>query len=113
MPRGGRRPGAGRPRKLKTDAAAPPKQPEPAGVPPPGPAAEQPLGFMLKIMNDEAAPAERRDRMAVAAAPYVHPKIGEQGKKASKNEAARTIAASTRFGAGAPPKVTPTKKVTH
>jgi hypothetical protein len=30
---------------------------------------------MIRIMPDESAPAERRDEMAKAAAPYVHPKL--------------------------------------
>jgi hypothetical protein len=30
---------------------------------------------MLSVMRDENAPAERRDDMARAAAPYVHPKL--------------------------------------
>lgn len=41
-------------------------------------AAEQgtsPLQYMLRVMRDETAPAERRDDMAKAAAPYVHPKL--------------------------------------
>jgi hypothetical protein len=31
-----------------------------------------PLEYMLRIMNDEDAPASRRDYMAVSAAPYCH-----------------------------------------
>jgi hypothetical protein len=34
-----------------------------------------PLDYMLAVMRDEKAPAERRDEMAKAAAPYVHPKL--------------------------------------
>ncbi|RFC66583.1 hypothetical protein DYI37_03195 [Fulvimarina endophytica] len=34
-----------------------------------------PLEYMLKVMRSEAADGERRDRMAIAAAPYVHPKL--------------------------------------
>jgi hypothetical protein len=30
---------------------------------------------MIRIMREESAPAERRDEMAKAAAPYVHPKL--------------------------------------
>jgi len=37
---------------------------------------EDPLDYnMIRIMPDESAPAERRDEMAKAAAPYVHPKL--------------------------------------
>ncbi|WP_152045490.1 hypothetical protein [Aureimonas psammosilenae] len=34
-----------------------------------------PLEYMLKVMRNPRAEGERRDRMAVAAAPYVHPKL--------------------------------------
>lgn len=34
-----------------------------------------PLDYMLAILRDEDAPDERRDDMAKAAAPYVHPKL--------------------------------------
>ena len=34
-----------------------------------------PLQYMLEIMADGTAEPERRDRMAAAAAPYVHPKL--------------------------------------
>jgi phage terminase small subunit len=62
----------------------------------------QPLEYMLAVMNDPEAHPEMRARMAVAAAPYVHAKIGEQGKKEQKNEAAKKLA--SRFGASAPPR---------
>ena len=34
-----------------------------------------PLDYMLRIMRDETADKAARERMAVAAAPYVHPKL--------------------------------------
>lgn len=34
-----------------------------------------PLEHMLKVMRDDKASDERRDEMAKAAAPYVHPKL--------------------------------------
>lgn len=34
-----------------------------------------PLDYMLTVMRDTEAPADRRDDMAKAAAPYVHPKL--------------------------------------
>jgi hypothetical protein len=34
-----------------------------------------PLEYMLKVMRNTRADSERRDRMAIAAAPYVHPKL--------------------------------------
>ena len=36
---------------------------------------ETPLGYMLRVMRDPAASAKRRDDMAKAAAPYVHPRL--------------------------------------
>lgn len=34
-----------------------------------------PLDYMLNVMRNENAPNDRRDDMAKAAAPYVHPKL--------------------------------------
>jgi hypothetical protein len=34
-----------------------------------------PVEYMLAVMRDPAAPADRRDRMAAAVAPYVHPRL--------------------------------------
>ena len=36
---------------------------------------ESPLGYMLRIMYDPSQPDERRDKMALAAAQYIHPKL--------------------------------------
>ena len=35
---------------------------------------ESPLDYMLRVMRDETADERRRDEMAKAAAPYLHPK---------------------------------------
>jgi hypothetical protein len=52
-----------------------------------------PLPYMLKVMNDPQAGKDRRDRMAVSAAPYMHPRVGEGlGKKEEKNERAKAAA---------------------
>ena len=68
MPRGGKRPGAGRkrgsPNKLTAAMRA---KIEASG--------EVPLDYMLKVMRDENEPSERRDRMAIAAAPFCHPRL--------------------------------------
>ncbi len=37
---------------------------------------ETPLDHMLRVMRDPASDDQRRDQMARAAAPYVHPKLG-------------------------------------
>ena len=34
-----------------------------------------PLQYMLAVLRDENADPERRDRMAAAAAPYIHPRL--------------------------------------
>lgn len=36
---------------------------------------ELPLDYMLRVMRDQTYPHERRDEMAKAAAPYVHPRL--------------------------------------
>lgn len=36
---------------------------------------ETPLDYMVRIMRDRSADNDRRDKMAAAAAPYVHPKL--------------------------------------
>lgn len=36
---------------------------------------QTPLEYMLRVMRDSRASGDRRDKMAVAAAPYVHPKL--------------------------------------
>ncbi|WP_260854985.1 hypothetical protein [Mesorhizobium amorphae] len=36
---------------------------------------QTPLEYMLRVMRDSRANGERRDKMAIAAAPYVHPKL--------------------------------------
>src|SRR5215472_855087 len=34
-----------------------------------------PLNYMLAVMHDESADQDRRDRMAMASAPYLHPRL--------------------------------------
>ena len=40
---------------------------------------ETPLEYMLRVMRDETAKAERRDEMAKAAAPFIHPRLSAIG----------------------------------
>lgn len=63
-----------------------------------------PLDYMLKVMNDAEAEKERRDRMAIAAAPFVHARKGEGGigKKDEKADRAQKAAAG-RFAPSKPP----------
>jgi hypothetical protein len=109
MARGGYRPGSG---PAKGTKYAPRGKRTPAkkkGEIPPDIVAEAkaenltPLDYMLRVMNSPDEPKERRDRMAVAAAPFCHARKGEgTGKKDEKNEAARR-AGTGKFAAGRPP----------
>ena len=79
MPRGGKRPGAGRPKKQMT-----------------------PLEYLLGVINNSKANAERRDKIAQVLLPYVHPKVysgaGAAGKKENQDEKAKS-ASKGRFKA--------------
>lgn len=58
---------------------------------------------MLRVMNDPEADKERRDRMAIAAAPFCHSRPSEgKGKTAGAEEKARA-AGSGKFATSAPP----------
>lgn len=123
MPRGGARVGAGRPKgsvtkrdglnsaAKKTAAAskAPKKRVDVPGaiVPtyvPQDSSEKTPLEYMLAVMNDPRVEGGRRDRMAVAAAAYLHSKVGEKGIRAAKKDAAKTAGAG-KFAPAAPPKL--------
>jgi hypothetical protein len=54
--------------------------------------AQTPLQYMVSVMNDETASKERRDRMAVTAARYLHERPAGTGKKGATAEAAREAA---------------------
>ena len=70
----------------------------------------EPLEYMLNVMNDEGADKNRRDRMAIAAAPFIHSRKGEGlGKKDEASERAKTAGAG-RFSASASPKLAVVKK---
>ena len=66
--RGGKRPGAGRPKGAATQRTREIADRVAAeGV--------LPLEYMLGVMRDPAAEPSRRDDMAKAAAPYLHPRL--------------------------------------
>lgn len=103
MPRGGARVGAGRPRKV---AVTPRARPLPADIKQPAAdAGMSPLDYMLAVMRDADEDPARRDRMAVAAAPYLHVRAVEVagGKKEAQQERAREVA--TKFAPSAPPRL--------
>lgn len=97
MARGGYRPGAGRPKGAKSSKAKPKTAPQTKSVPK-GKSKKRsqrkdksPLEYMLRVMNDPAADPSRRDRMAIAAAPFLHARGAEGAIKRSpgkKEEAA-------------------------
>ena len=98
MARGGYRPGAGRPKGSKVAAVTPEtmadikREARKAGM--------TPLEYMLTVMNDPEADQARRDRMAVAAAPFMHPRVADNrfGKKDAATEAAETAGEATDWG---------------
>lgn len=118
MPRGGARPGAGRkPSKpkaetapkvdkdgFKTDPLWPFGQQKPADPPPKPEISEaSPLEFLLQVMRDPEEDKGRRMQAAIQAAPYMHPKKADAGKKEQKNDAAKKVA--SKFTPAAPPKL--------
>ena len=61
---------------------------------------------MLAVMNDEAADVARRDRMAIAAAPFKHARkepVG-QGKREQRDQEAKDAAVGM-FAPGSAPKL--------
>jgi hypothetical protein len=59
-----------------------------------------PLDYLLSVINDPAVSPSRRDRLAIAAAPYCHPRLIEPqkvGKKDRQDEAAATAGVGTSW----------------
>lgn len=104
MARGGYRPGAGRPKgAAKTSQSA--EAANSGAEDDVAVSTDTPLDYMLKVMRDSSADPVRRDRMAIAAAPFVHARkepVG-QGKREAEKDAAKNVGG--RFAAGSPPKL--------
>lgn len=66
---GGARRGAGRPKGAKTVITEEALKRAGSG--------ETPLEYMLRVMRSEDEPTDRRDKMALGAAPYMHAKAVE------------------------------------
>jgi phage terminase small subunit len=49
---------------------------------------------MLSVVNDPAAAPARRDRMAIAAAPYCHARVADKGVRAQQAETAKKAGGS-------------------
>lgn len=64
---------------------------------------QTPLEFLLSVMNDNGLADKLRLDAAKTAAQYVHPKIGEGGKKEQQADAAKRAAG--KFAAATPPKL--------
>lgn len=70
MPRGGARPGAGRPKGSRNT-------PKMENAPKQYPGAETPLAYLLAVMNDPEADPARRDAAARAILPFTHRRLAE------------------------------------
>jgi hypothetical protein len=68
------------------------------------PKKQLPLDYMLTVMRDPQADLARRDRMAIAAAPFLHIRMGEKttGKREEDAETAQR-SASGRYEPPMPP----------
>lgn len=66
------------------------------------PNTEDPLEWLLALMNEPRAKVFDRRNAAQTAMPYVHGKKGDQGKKEAKQDAAKE-AGKGRFSQGKPP----------
>jgi phage terminase small subunit len=97
MPRGGYRPGAGRP---KRDQPKPETVEERVSA---LPVTEDPVKFLEGLMNDPAQDIRIRSDAAKALLPYKHKKLGEGGKKEQQADDAKKVAG--RFSTGAPPRL--------
>jgi len=115
MARGGSRPGAGRPKGARSGS----RKPKATETIPEIPNdiiddAEKenltPLDYMLKVMNTSTEDPNRRDRMAIAAAPFCHRRASEKGGKKEEREKKAGIAGAGRFGSGEAPKLIQVKK---
>ncbi|MEB7063955.1 terminase small subunit [Escherichia coli] len=82
------------------------KAPAPSPVVPPVSGSfDDPLKFLMAVMNDASEEIDVRKDAAKAMLPYIHPKKGETGKKDARNAAAKVAAGASKFGAMAPPKL--------
>lgn len=77
--RGGKRPGAGRPKGAISKVTAADREKHAAD-------GKLPLEYMLYVMRDARVPKARRDSMAIAAAPYLHSKLSSVEVKNKRGE---------------------------
>ena len=91
MGRGGSRAGAGRKAGIPNKASVE-RQKKVAAT------GQTPLEYMLKVMRDGKASDQRRDDMAKAAAPYVHPKLASMQHTGANGGPIQTIDVSKLKG---------------
>jgi hypothetical protein len=104
MARGGYRPNSGKPKKTATKRQATDAAKVPADIKAEAKAAKMtPLEYMIRVMNDDTVDDARRDRMAIAAAPFVHSRKGEGAGKKDERASRAKDAASGKFSPAAPP----------
>lgn len=107
-PNGGRREGAGRKTNAEREAKAKELAEKKANSPTDKLIDVQgkvtPLEYALAIINDPSQDDNRRDRMAIAALPFMHMKKGEGGKKEQQVENASTVSKG-KFSSNAPPRL--------
>jgi hypothetical protein len=58
-----------------------------------------PLDYLLMVINDPKADSDRKDRLAIAAAPYCHPRLIEPKRAGKKDQQAK---AAVLAGVGTP-----------
>jgi phage terminase small subunit len=66
------------------------------------PITDDPLAWLLALMNEPSAKVFDRRNAAQTAVPYVHGKKGEAGKKEQKADAAKQVSKG-KYGQGKPP----------
>ena len=106
MPRGGPRPGSGRPKgsgkKANTVLIAPKPSDDAVATVAAliGNGQMTPLEYMLGVINDPAADPARRDRLAMAAAPFCHERMADRviGKKEVAQAKAASAGANSEWG---------------
>lgn len=98
---GGARAGAGRKKAVRPEAEPTPKSAtaESTGV------YDDPVDFLMGVMNDPLASPAARLRAAVAAAQYKNTRTKDGGKKEAREKAAGEIASTSRFAPTSPPKL--------
>jgi phage terminase small subunit len=99
---GGARQGAGRPKKASQEA--PEAAPKPKNSNKSSRTKQDPLDFLMAVVNDPLASPALRVRAAIAAAQYKHTKRHDGGKKDEVGDKAKK-AGSGRFSPAKPPKL--------